>query len=222
MEPDALLETANSLFERGKITKALEAYQTFALNHPLHPQNALVQYRIAESYYQIEDYENAEFEYSELLRLYPDSPDIEEANFKLATCFCYRSLRPALDQEMTETALLKLRSFVADFPNSQYVPQAKELMKDMRNKLLEKKYLNANTYFDMRSYSAALMYLDEILAQPAPEALLAKSYLLKAECLIEKKEFSEAEQVLQKLQTEMPQFKPKRIEKLMRQAQAGS
>jgi outer membrane protein assembly factor BamD len=177
-------ETAVAASERGDYMLAIEAFKRVALDSPLHEyaDDALI--GLADSYRRISDYASAEQEYRTLLRDYPYSPLVPEAEYKLGVCFYEQSPRVQLDQAMTEQAMSQLEYFVATYPESEFVADAEARIGEMRAKLASKSYDAAMLYVSLKRPDAARVYLDSVIAD-FPETVWARRAMLaKARMLV--------------------------------------
>jgi outer membrane protein assembly factor BamD len=116
-------------------------------------------YFYAKSYYYQGDYLMASSLFKTFATTYGRSDFAEEAEYMSCYCYYLMSPRPSLDQENTETAIQDMKMFLAKHPGSKYVPECKRLITEMRDKLIEKSYMNAKLYFDLSRYKASLIAL---------------------------------------------------------------
>ncbi|MFW5820851.1 MAG: outer membrane protein assembly factor BamD, partial [Bacteroidota bacterium] len=119
----------------------------------------------AMSYYHQRDYLMASHYFTELYSTFPNSGFAEESAYMTAYCYYLLSPRPSLDQEYTKKAINTFMLFAMNFPQSERVDQAKTLIKEMEDKIVEKSYLNARLYFDLGYYKAALVALRNSLSE---------------------------------------------------------
>ena len=73
------------------------------------------------------------------------------------------SPRPELDQENTKNAIEGFNIFINKFPNSPKIEDCKKRIIELEDKLVEKSYLNAKLYYDMKQYKAAVVALTNSL-----------------------------------------------------------
>jgi len=66
-------------------------------------------------------YEDAIFEYEQLMRLFPYSQYNEDANFKIGSAWFKLSYPPAYDQQETINALQQFNHFIAQYPESELI-----------------------------------------------------------------------------------------------------
>ena len=84
-----------------------------------------------------------------------------------AMCDYKISPRPELDQENTRNAIEGFNIFINRFPASSRVEESRKLMKELEDKLVEKSYMSAKLYYDMKQYKAAVVALNNSLKEYA-------------------------------------------------------
>jgi outer membrane protein assembly factor BamD len=119
----------------------------------------------AMSFYGMKDYIMAGSEFRNFSDLYPYSKDAEDANFLAAMCDYYQSPRAELDQESTRNAINGFTLFLNRFPASSKADEANKLIKEMQERLVEKSYLSAKLYYEMKQYKAAIVALNNSLKE---------------------------------------------------------
>jgi outer membrane protein assembly factor BamD len=153
-----------------------------------------VKYYQAMSYYGQRDYILAGHYFNELATTYSSSEYVEEAEFMTAYCYYKMSPRPSLDQEATYKAITALQMYIAKYPASERVAEARELIAELSDKLVEKSYNSARLYYDLGYYKSAIIALRNSLEQ-YPETqyreellyLILRSSFLLADNSIESK-----------------------------------
>jgi len=90
----------------------------------------------------------------------------EEASFLGAESYSKVSPLYSLDQVDTDKALNKIQIFANKYPNSQYLPKANEIVKELSEKLELKAFEIAKQYNTIgeytRDYNAAIKALDNL------------------------------------------------------------
>ena len=119
----------------------------------------------AQCYFGMRDYLMAGSEFRNFSELYPYGKHAEEANFMAPMCDYYISYRAELDQETTRNAIEGFTLFLNRFPASSRVKEATNYMKELRERLVEKSYLSAKLYYDMKQYKAAVTALNNSLKE---------------------------------------------------------
>ena len=124
--------------------------------------------------------------FDNFVRDFPNNKYTEEAAFMRAYSNYLLSPRPSLDQTPTRRAIDQLTLFITRYPDNERAGEAKELIAEMRSKLLEKSFQSARLYYDMGDYRAAIIAFKNSIAD-FPETrhreellflILKSSYLL--------------------------------------------
>lgn len=119
----------------------------------------------AECSYNTKQYELAGTYYRSLVEEYPFGKHAEEATYKAAKCDYGISPRPDLDQTNTKKAIEGFNIFIRKYPASPFVEEAAKLAKDLEERLVEKSYMSARLYYDMKQYKAAITALENSLKE---------------------------------------------------------
>jgi len=155
-----------------------------------------IYYYYAKSMMGQKDYLMAGQYFRTLIKEYPVSKYVEEAQFMAGYCEYLQSPKVRLDQEVTRNAIDALQLYVNLYPFSERVDEANRLIDEMRDKLVEKSFLSAKMYFDFENYKAASVALENSLKE-YPDTkyreelmymLLKSKYLLGINSIEEKKE----------------------------------
>jgi len=119
----------------------------------------------AQSYYGMKDYYMAGSYFNAFIEQFPFGVHAEEANFLAPLCNMKISPRPDLDQENTVNAVEGFNIFITKFPNSVKVEESKKNIKLLEEKIVEKSYMSAKLYSDMKQYKAAVVALNNSLKE---------------------------------------------------------
>jgi outer membrane protein assembly factor BamD len=145
-----------------------------------------IQYYRAQAYYNQKDYTMAGHYFSELTKTFPKSSFAEESEFLSAFCFYKLSPRPELDQASTYSAINAFSLFIINHPRSTKVQEARGLILEMNEKLVNKSYISAKLYYDLGDYKASIIalrnslndYPDTKYREELMFLILKSSYLL--------------------------------------------
>ena len=137
----------------------------------------------AQSYYGMKDYFMAGSYFKSFIDQFPFGKHAEEANFMAAMCDYKISPRSELDQENTRNAIEGFNIFITRFPSSSKVEESKKLIKELQEKLVEKSYLSAKLYYDMKQYKAAVVALNNSLKEYADTKYREEMMFLKLNSL---------------------------------------
>jgi len=137
----------------------------------------------AKAYYGMKDYFMAGSYYKAFIDQFPFGKHAEEANFMSAMCDYNIAPRSELDQDNTKNAIEGFKIFTNRFPASPKVEEAKKLTKELEEKLVDKSYLSAKLYYDMKQYKAAVVALNNSLKEYADTKYREEMMFLKLRSL---------------------------------------
>jgi len=152
-------------------------------------------YYQAMSYYMQRDYILSGHHFKQLALNYPKSTYAEESNYMTGYCYYKLSPKSSLDQENTIKAITTFQLFMIKYPGSVRVEEARSLIEEMRNKLVEKSYMNGKLYYNLGDYKASIIALRNSLNE-FPDTkyreellflILKSSYLLADNSIIQKR-----------------------------------
>ena len=170
-ETAAKYSTAEEFYNEGKaedskkaLRKALRLLEQIEPQFRGKPQGQRVVFLLADTYYLLGDYYLSPFQFERFLQLYPDSEKAEEASFKRAASFYYRSPRYNLDQTDTHKAIEELQVYLNTYPEGEFVEPANEMATELRIKLEKKAYEIAKQYHHTEYYKAAIASFNNFIA----------------------------------------------------------
>ncbi|GEQ86656.1 outer membrane protein assembly factor BamD [Patiriisocius marinistellae] len=145
----AKLKMAESLYQvgtKGKYKKALRLMEQIVPLYRGKPQAEKLMYMYSNTFYELEDYFVAGYQFERFESSYPKSDSVERAAYKSAKSYYELSPRFSLDQTDTRKALEKLQAYVNKYPNSQFRQESNALVKELREKLERKDIETADQY----------------------------------------------------------------------------
>ena len=137
----------------------------------------------AKAFFGMKDYFMAGSYFKSFINDFPFGKHAEEANFMAAMCDYNIAPRSELDQENTKNAIEGFKIFTNRFPASPKVEEANKLIKELEEKLVEKSYLSAKLYYDMKQYKAAVVALNNSLKEYADTKYREEMMFLKLRSL---------------------------------------
>jgi outer membrane protein assembly factor BamD len=157
----------NAQIEKKKYSRAIRLFEQYATSYRGKPQGETAFYSYAKALYITKQYISAAYQFESFASSYPKSVNVEEAAFLAAESYSKVSPIYSLDQVDTEKALSKIQIFANKYPNSQYLPQANEIVKVLTEKLELKAFEIAKQYNTIgeytRDYNAAIKALDNFV-----------------------------------------------------------
>ncbi|NUY82262.1 outer membrane protein assembly factor BamD [Flavobacterium sp. MAH-1] len=155
---------AEKKYDQGKYSKAIRLFEQMAPNYKGKPQAEKMFYMFAMSYYKTEQYYLSGYQFETFAAGYPKSEKAEEAAFLSAKSYAKLSPSYSLDQVDTNKAIDKLQAFIDKYPDSEFLKEANETMKGLREKLEKKAYLIAYGYNKISDYKSAIVAFDNFVA----------------------------------------------------------
>ncbi|MFV8838416.1 outer membrane protein assembly factor BamD [Salinimicrobium soli] len=148
-----------------KFKKALRIFEQIVPDLRGKPQGQKVMFMYADTYYELEDYFIAGYQFERFVESYPQSEKLEEAAFKSAKSYYFLSPPYALDQTETQKGIEKLQGFINRFPESEKLDEANDLVTELRVKLEKKAYEIAKQYHHTRNYKAAITAFNNFISE---------------------------------------------------------
>lgn len=205
MNVEQQIKAADELYSRKKYHLAQEIYEKITFESKGDTLVKKAQYQLANCYYNLKLYEDAIFEYEELLRLFPVSRYSENSEFMIGMSWFKLSLPSYYSQEETRKAIEQFEYFLSKYPYSKKRAETLDALNKCKDKLLEKKYENAYIYYKMEYYNAALMYLSEIFNENTNGEIDKKSLILAAKIYNKKKDWDSLNKILETFTLKYPE-----------------
>lgn len=165
-----LFERGSQALEEGSWSTAREYFVQIRDNYPQSPLRARSRLGVVESYEgEGTDlaYLSALSELREFLRLYPPTHELApEAQFKVGMVYFNQMRRPERDQSETRSAITEFETFIelyAEFADPQLLAEARERLREARDRLSDSNYLVGRFYYRLRYYPGAIDRFREIL-----------------------------------------------------------
>jgi len=188
-------DLAKKDFDDGKYLKAIEGFQKTIFNFPGATIVDTAQYYLAMSYFKNDEYELAAVEFNRLILSYPRSKFADDAQYMVGVSYIENSPgHYALDQEDLRKAIKSLQDFIIDNPDSPLIDDARDRIKEARNKLAHKAYQNGITYYKMYAYGASEVYFQYVIDEYTDTPYAAKALFKYAEALYKEHKYRESQE----------------------------
>lgn len=152
-------------YEAGEYARAGNLFQDLVNIYRGTSRADKIYYYYAKSMIGQRDYLMATHYFKSLIKEFPTSEYVEEAQFMVGYCSYLQSPKPRLDQTITQEAIDALQLYINLYPFNEKVEEANRLIEELRDKLVYKSYLTAKLYFDFQSYKAAVVALTNSLKE---------------------------------------------------------
>ena len=158
------LEVAIKEYNDEEYSKALRLFEEVAPSYRGKPQAETLFFMFAQSYFKTHQYHLSGYQFESFVASYPKSQKVEEAYYLSAKSYSMLSPEYNLDQTDTKKAIEKLQEFIDIYPLSVYFPDANATLKILTDKLEKKVYENAKLYNTISDHKAAIVALDNFVA----------------------------------------------------------
>jgi outer membrane protein assembly factor BamD len=197
---------AKEFYDKGEYVKTTELLTQILPRFRATEEAEELNWMNAEAYFGMKDYVMAGSYFKTFIDQFPFGKHAEEANYMAALCDYNISARPELDQDNTRNAIEGFNIFINRFPTSSRVDDCKKRIRDLQDKLVEKSYLNAKLYYDMKQYKAAVVALTNSLKENAESKYRERMMYLKLNSLFLYAELSQANKQKERYQTTLDDY----------------
>lgn len=164
-QPELIYSKALEYYDNGKWQRAITLFEGVEHYYQGTAREDTVSFYKARCRFKNRDYETASTELDDFRRKFGRSAFIEDAEGMYALCYYFLSPAPSRDQTMTGHALMAINEFISRYPNSSRVEDFKKINAELTERLHEKAYLNAYTYYKIGRYKSAITALKNALKE---------------------------------------------------------
>lgn len=151
------------LFDAGNYKKANRLFEQIVPKYRGKPQAQKLIYMHAMCFYKLGQYYISGYRFENFVKSYPQSEKAEEAAFLGAKSYYKESPIFSKDVEETTKAIEKVQLFVNSYPDSKYLEEANELVKELDFKLEKKAFEIAKQYNHIYDYKASIKSFNNFL-----------------------------------------------------------
>ena len=174
---------AEEMYDKGKFAKANKLFAQIVPSYRGKPQAEKLMFLYSKSYYEMKEYYLASYQFERFVSSYPQSEKVEEAAFLSGKSVYMLSPVYSKDQTETRDAIEKLQTFINLFPESEFLPQANELVKELDFKLERKAFEIAKQYNKIAGYTgdytASIKACDNFILDFPGSTYREEAYFLK-------------------------------------------
>ena len=197
---------AKEYYDAGQYVKVTELLTQILPRYRATDEAEDLNWMNAQSYYGMKDYFMAGSTFKSFIDQFPFGKHAEEAYYMAAMCDYNISARPELDQENSRNSIEGFKIFINKFPNSSKVEESNKLIRDLEDKQVEKSYMSAKLYYDMKQYKAAVVALNNSLKEFANTKYREKMMYLKLNSLFQYAELSMANKQKERYQATLDDY----------------
>ncbi len=162
-QPDQVYDKALEYYKRDKWQRASTLFEGVQHYYTGTMREDTLSFYNARCKYKTSDYETASTLLEEFRRKFGRSAFIEDAEGMYAMCFYFLSPGPTRDQTVTSQAIVAISEFMSRYPDSDRIPQFEQISRELTERLHEKSYINAYTYYKIGRYKSAIVALKNSL-----------------------------------------------------------
>ena len=164
-QPELIYSKALEYYQEEKWQRASTLFEGVQHYYTGSSREDSISYFNARCKYKNRDFDTASTLLDDFRRKFGRSAFIEDAEGMYALCFYYLSPGPSRDQTMTGHALIAINEFMSRYPQSDRVENFRKINTELTERLHEKAYLNAYTYYKTGKYKSAIVAFKNALKQ---------------------------------------------------------
>jgi len=162
-DPEASFKKANALIEEGYYEDAREVLEDIKAKDASRNYATLAVVRIADTYFENREYEEAAAEYENFLGVHPYHKYSPYAQYKLAMCYYRRIGTIDVSYSWAKTALDEFEKLLKQYPRNPYIDVVEKRIQACRQILAEYEFYVGQFYFKKGSYGAAALRFDGLV-----------------------------------------------------------
>ncbi len=162
-KPDQIYAKALEYYEKEKWSRASTLFEGAERFYHGTSREDTISFYNARCKFKNRDYDTAAALLDEFRRKFGRSAFIEDAEGMYALCHYFLSPGPTRDQTRTGQALVAINEFMSHYPNSDRREEFEKINAELTERLHEKAYLNAYTYYKIGRYKSAIVALKNAL-----------------------------------------------------------
>ncbi len=169
LQPDKVLfDRAIKNIEHGDYEAARLTLNTLINTYDTSEYLAKAKLAIADSWFReggAHGLAEAEQEYKDFILFYPNMEEAAESQFKICNIHFKQMEKADRDNSQGQRAEDECRQVMVQFPNSKFVPQAQQMLRDTQEVLADKEFLTGDFYHHKGSFPAAASRLAYVSRQ---------------------------------------------------------
>ena len=159
---DKKYEAAKEYYNKEDYTRALPLFEELVNIYKGTDKAQKLYYYYVYCYYGMGDYVLARHHFRNYSQTFSNSESAEECQFMYAKCFKLTSPVSSLDQSNTVKAIDAFQLFINMYPQSSRIKECNGLIDQLRLKLEDKAFSNAELYFKLGNFKAAIIALKNV------------------------------------------------------------
>lgn len=206
------LQRGDEALERKDFLQAQQYYEYVRTKYPYLEVANEAELRLADLDFAQEQFAEAREKFSSFIKLHPTHPKVDYAAYRSALTHFedfpsdFFLLPPSTEKDQTEvmSALSSLNDFVRQYPNSQYVPEAKEKIEETRRRLAAHEKYVADFYARRKRWKAVAQRLEGLLKNYPGTVLEEEALFDLHAAYVQLNDAERAKQTLQRIIERLP------------------
>src|SRR3984893_9116986 len=165
-QPDKeLFEKAMVAMKKGKFDVARLDLQTLLNTYPDSEYQMRAKQAVGDSWLKeggTAALSQAEAEYKDFITFFPNQPEAAEAQMKVADIYYMQMEKPDRDPKNAPQAEQEYQSMIQQFPDSTFVPRAKQRLREVQEVLAERQYQVGSFYSSHENWTATIARLQTV------------------------------------------------------------
>jgi outer membrane protein assembly factor BamD len=165
-QPDKeLFDKAMTAMKKGKFDVARLDLQTLLNTYPESEYQMRAKLAVGDSWFKeggTAALTQAEAEYKDFITFFPNQPEAAEAQMKVADIYYMQMEKPDRDPKNAEQAEQEYRTMIQQFPDSTFVPRAKQRLREVQEVLAERQYQIGAFYGSREIWAASIARLQTV------------------------------------------------------------
>ena len=162
LAPELAAEAMKS-FEKERYQSSIDTFNKLRDWYPCDQLATLAEFKIAEAYFKMEEYEQAIVAYEEFAKLHPRNESIPYVLNQIALCYYNRIDTVDRDQNTARAAIEAFTKLERRFPESEYARQAAEKKAVCLKSLAGHEFYVGRFYFKSKHYKGARARFETLL-----------------------------------------------------------
>lgn len=160
---ETYLQRGEEAFEKGRYSEAITNWEKIRDSYYSPEMNSLAEMKIADAYYQGEQYIEASAAYEDFLRQHPSHTRTSDILYKLGMSYFHQRLSPDRDQTSSRNALTAFNDLLSRFPDHPQKAEVEQNIHNCRDRLAEAEIMVGSFYLRTKKYKAAIGRLEDAL-----------------------------------------------------------
>lgn len=164
-DSEQMYRAAINYYHDGDFQHALQLFEELAPRYASTMRSDTIMYYTGCCFYKQGDFHTSGRIFDEYRSTYGRSPLLEDVEYMHAMGYYFSSPQPSRDQTTTLQAIRAIGEYMERYPSSPKMGICEMRLEELKNKLYDKSFINARTYYKTGRYKAAIIAFENALAE---------------------------------------------------------